>query len=109
MVEGHPYGEKADVWALGCILYQMCALDPPFFNSNMLTLVKSVSFTSEPEHEILILILLSHRLPAKAQISLPINSINFICFCCCLLIFVFKINFFEKSITLSNGLVPDQD
>ena len=44
MVEGHPYGEKADVWALGCILYQMCALDPPFFNSNMLTLVKSVSF-----------------------------------------------------------------
>ena len=57
MVEGHPYGEKADVWALGCILYQMCALDPPFFNSNMLTLVKSVSFTMEPEYEILMLII----------------------------------------------------
>ena len=43
MVEGRPYGEKADVWALGCILYQMCVLDPPFFSFNMLTLVKSVS------------------------------------------------------------------
>lgn len=43
MVEGHPYGEKADIWALGCILYQMCVLDPPFFNTNMLTLVKNVS------------------------------------------------------------------
>lgn len=42
MVEGRPYGEKADVWALGCILYQMCVLDPPFFSFNMLTLVKSI-------------------------------------------------------------------
>lgn len=42
MVEGHPYGEKADIWALGCILYQMCVLDPPFFNTNMLTLVKNI-------------------------------------------------------------------
>ena len=47
MVEGHPYGEKADIWALGCILYQMCVLDPPFYNTNMLTLVKSVSSTSQ--------------------------------------------------------------
>ncbi|WAQ94181.1 NEK10-like protein, partial [Mya arenaria] len=42
MVEGAPYTEKADVWALGCIIYQMCVLDPPFFNTNMLTLVKNI-------------------------------------------------------------------
>lgn len=46
MVEGKPYGEKADVWALGCILYQMCVLDPPFFSNNMLTLAKSVSINA---------------------------------------------------------------
>ena len=61
MVEGHPYGEKADVWALGCILYQMCVLDPPFFNNNMLTLVKSVSFIIYPIIYILLQLLYSKQ------------------------------------------------
>ena len=43
IVQNQPYGEKADVWALGCILYQMAALEPPFSSNNMLTLVKKVS------------------------------------------------------------------
>ncbi|XP_052258729.1 serine/threonine-protein kinase Nek10-like isoform X2 [Dreissena polymorpha] len=42
MVEGAPYTEKVDVWALGCILYQMCVLDPPFYNTNMLKLVTDI-------------------------------------------------------------------
>ncbi|KAK7477969.1 hypothetical protein BaRGS_00030798 [Batillaria attramentaria] len=42
IVQNQPYGEKADVWALGCILYQMAMLDPPFFSNNMLTLVKKI-------------------------------------------------------------------
>ena len=42
IVQNQPYGEKADVWALGCILYQMCVLKPPFYSDNMLSLVTKV-------------------------------------------------------------------
>ncbi|XP_068179667.1 serine/threonine-protein kinase Nek10 [Antennarius striatus] len=42
LVKNEPYGEKADVWALGCILYQMAALQPPFYSSNMLSLASKI-------------------------------------------------------------------
>ncbi|XP_013063092.2 serine/threonine-protein kinase Nek10-like [Biomphalaria glabrata] len=42
VVQNLAYGEKADIWALGCILYQMCVLEPPFNNTNMLVLVKKI-------------------------------------------------------------------
>ncbi|KAK3775072.1 hypothetical protein RRG08_048282 [Elysia crispata] len=42
VVQNHSYGEKADIWALGCILYQMCVLQPPFNSTNMLTLVNKI-------------------------------------------------------------------
>jgi serine/threonine protein kinase len=32
MLEGRPYGIKTDQWALGCVLYEMMALEPPFAN-----------------------------------------------------------------------------
>ena len=32
---GLPYTQKADVWALGCILYEMCALRPAFIAQNI--------------------------------------------------------------------------
>jgi len=42
IIQNLPYGEKADVWSLGCLLYQMCCLRPPFYSSNMLTLATKV-------------------------------------------------------------------
>ncbi|ESO87353.1 hypothetical protein LOTGIDRAFT_146005, partial [Lottia gigantea] len=42
IVQHKPYGEKADIWAFGCILYQLCTLQPPFYSSNMLSLVTKI-------------------------------------------------------------------
>ncbi|XP_068092283.1 serine/threonine-protein kinase Nek10 isoform X2 [Hyperolius riggenbachi] len=42
VVKSEPYGEKADVWAVGCILYQMAMLNPPFHSTNMLSLATKI-------------------------------------------------------------------
>ncbi|XP_055270777.1 serine/threonine-protein kinase Nek10 isoform X7 [Moschus berezovskii] len=52
VLKSEPYGEKADVWAAGCILYQMATLEPPFYSTNMLSLAtKIVEAVYEPVPE----------------------------------------------------------
>ena len=36
VVQSEPYNNKADIWSLGCILYQLCCLKPAFTGNNML-------------------------------------------------------------------------
>jgi NIMA (never in mitosis gene a)-related kinase len=42
MCQEEKYNEKCDVWALGCLIYEMSALKPPFNATNQLALAKRI-------------------------------------------------------------------
>lgn len=44
-----PYDCKSDIWSLGCVLYEMCALVPPFRADDMNGLFKRVLKGSYPQ------------------------------------------------------------
>jgi NIMA (never in mitosis gene a)-related kinase len=42
MCEERPYNEKSDVWALGCVLYEMCTQKHPFEANNQAALILKI-------------------------------------------------------------------
>lgn len=37
-----PYDMKSDIWSMGCVIYEMCALEPPFKATDLQSLFKKV-------------------------------------------------------------------
>ena len=42
MLNNLPYDFKIDIWSLGCIIYELCALEVPFNGNNMGELIKNI-------------------------------------------------------------------
>ena len=42
VVQSKPYNEKADIWSLGCILYELATLRQPFQGENTLTVARKI-------------------------------------------------------------------
>jgi NIMA (never in mitosis gene a)-related kinase len=40
--KNQPYDSKSDIWSLGCVLYEIVALHPPFLASNMKGLYEKI-------------------------------------------------------------------
>ncbi|XP_018419753.1 PREDICTED: serine/threonine-protein kinase Nek6-like [Nanorana parkeri] len=48
MCQDVPYSSKSDIWALGCLLYEMCALKPAFDATNLLSLFYKIVYENSP-------------------------------------------------------------
>ena len=42
LCDERPYNEKSDIWALGCLVYELCTFKPPFVATNQLALARKI-------------------------------------------------------------------
>ena len=47
-LRGKPYGSKSDMWALGCLVYELCTFTPPFRGRDMNSLSANILRSKTP-------------------------------------------------------------
>lgn len=48
IIAGRAYNAKSDIWALGCVIYEMCAFEPPFTARDQMELNKKIKMGIVP-------------------------------------------------------------
>jgi serine/threonine protein kinase len=64
LIQHQPYTDKADIWSLGVILYQMCCLTNPFADANPLLSAKKIVEATYDQSK-----LIDHSLDLRNMIS----------------------------------------
>lgn len=44
IIAGRTYNAKSDIWALGCVIYEMCAFEPPFLANGLVELNRKIKY-----------------------------------------------------------------
>lgn len=47
LCQDRPYDDKSDIWALGCLMYELITMQPPFFASNQIALARKIVKTRQ--------------------------------------------------------------
>eukprot|EP01083_Nonionella_stella_P093883 263333_1 len=87
-IQSKSYNEKSDIWSLGCIVYEMAMLSPPFKASNYLHLaekiklgvykkVSSRNYSEELESAIAMMLKINSNERAKVEELLCLQRIQF--------------------------------
>ena len=70
--ENKPYGYKSDIWAIGCILYELCTLKKAFDAKNIVNLMEKI-IQEDPFEQITgysqELVKLNEKLLAKNEVN----------------------------------------
>lgn len=86
LATGQPYDIKSDVWALGCIVYELCALSPPFDAANQAELTRKIKqglipalprmYSREMQEAVHAMLQLDHRRRPTARQLLHLRQIK---------------------------------
>ena len=89
LATGQPYDIKSDVWALGCIVYELCALCPPFDASNQTELTRKIKqgavpalprpYSRDLQEAVNAMLQLDHRRRPTTRQLLQIRQIKMAC------------------------------
>lgn len=89
LATGQPYDTKSDVWALGCVVYELCALSPPFDASNQAELTHKIKqglvpalprqYSRDLQEAVHVMLQLDHRRRPTVRQLLQIKQIKFAC------------------------------
>lgn len=89
LASGQQYDIKSDIWALGCIVYELCALSPPFDATNQAELTRKIRqgiipplprpYSRELQDTVNAMLQLDHRRRPTTRQLLQVRQIKWAC------------------------------